>query len=138
MATQDDLRAIALSLPETDERPTYGRRPGWRVRGRGFTGIWKDDASAVVMAEDIAEKGALLTSAPDKYFTTAHYDDSPRLLVRLANVDARELRELVTESWRQHAPSELVADFDAAHGTQDAERKPASPRKPPRRREPPG
>jgi hypothetical protein len=39
MATEDDLRAIALSLPSVEERPTYGKRPSWKVAGRGFVGI---------------------------------------------------------------------------------------------------
>jgi len=109
MATEDDLRAIALSLPETEERPTYGARPGWRVRGRGFVGIWKDETSAVLMVDGLAEKASLLADSPDKFFTTSHYGDSPRLLVRLPAVDVDELRELVTESWRLHAPPDLVA-----------------------------
>ena len=112
MATEDDLRTIALALPEVEERPTYGKRPGWKVRGKGFVGIWKDEASAVLMVESIAEKEALLAAEPDKFFTTDHYGDSPRLLVRLAAVDVDELRELVTESWCRHAPPDLLDGFD--------------------------
>ena len=109
MATEEDLRAIALSLPGTEERPGYGKRPSWKVRGKGFVGIWKDESSVTLMVESIAEKEALLAEDPDKFFTTDHYGDSPRLLVRLAAVDVDELRELVTESWRRHAPPDLLA-----------------------------
>src|SRR5438309_2421278 len=112
VATEEDLRRIALSLPGTEERPSYGGRPGFRVRGRGFVGIWKDNASVVLLAESLAEKQALLSSEPRKFFTTPHYGDSPRLLVRLAEVDVEELGELVTESWRQHAPADLLSALD--------------------------
>ena len=68
--------------------------------------------SAVFMAEDIVEKQALLDNEPEKFLTTPHYGNSTRLLVRLAAVEPDELRELVTESWRQQAPPDLISDFD--------------------------
>ena len=111
MATEDDLRAIALSLPETEERPTYGKRPGWRVRGRGFVHITKHDETAVLMVDGLAEKEAMLAEAPEKFFSTPHHRDSARLLVRLPAVEVDELRELVTESWRLHAPADLLDEL---------------------------
>jgi hypothetical protein len=116
MATEDDLRAIALSLPSVEERASYGRRPSWRVGGKGFVGIWKDETSAVFMAEDLAEKESLLHDEPEKFFTTPHYGNSTRLLVCLAAVDPDELRELVTESWRQQASPDLVAALNQRRG----------------------
>jgi hypothetical protein len=109
MATEDDLRAIALALPGVEEKATYGKRPSWKVAGRGFVGVWKDETSAVFMAEDRGEKEALLATAPDKFFTTPHYGESARLLVRLGEVTADELRPLVEESWRQVATPDLIA-----------------------------
>ena len=100
MATEDDLRTIAMALPGVEERASYGKRPSWKVDGRGFVGIWKDETSASLMVEDMAEKEAMLDAEPDKFFTTDHYGDSARLLVRLAAVDVDELRHLVEESWR--------------------------------------
>jgi hypothetical protein len=101
-----------MSLPAVEEQPSYGKRPSWRVAGGGFVGIWKDETSAVFVAQDMDEKQALLAGSPEKFFTTPHYGESARLLVRLAAVDVGELRQLVTESWRQHAPPEVRADFD--------------------------
>ena len=111
MATEADLRAIALSLPGVEERASYGKRPAWRVAGRGFLGIWKDGASASFQAEDLAEKEALLAGEPEKFFTTPHYGESPRLLVRLAAIDVDHLREIVTDSWRRSAPADLRAQY---------------------------
>ena len=34
-------------------------------------------------------------------------------MLRLAEVDAGRLAELVTDAWRMRAPAELVADFEA-------------------------
>jgi hypothetical protein len=112
VATEDDLRRIALSLPETEERAGYGKRPSWKVRGRGFVGIWKDEQSAVISIADLEERRARLVDEPEKFFTTPPYGDGPHLLVRLDRVDAAELRELVIESWRGNAPDDLVTRFD--------------------------
>ncbi len=101
-----------MSLPQVEEHPAYGGRPNWRVAGRGFVGIWKDQTSAVMLAGDLPEKQALLTEDPDKFFTTDHYRDSARLLVRLAQVGVEELRELVTEARRQQAPADLIDRLD--------------------------
>jgi hypothetical protein len=106
-----------MSLPEVEERPGYGGRPSWRVAGRGFVGVWKDQTSAVMLAGDLAEKQALLTEGPDKFFTTHHYRDSSRLLVRLAEVGVEELRELVTDSWCQQAPPDLIGLLDQSDPT---------------------
>ena len=35
MATEEDVRRIALSLPETVEKPWYNS-PGFRVKDKGF------------------------------------------------------------------------------------------------------
>jgi hypothetical protein len=38
MATWDDVRRLALALPETSERESRGLR-GWRVKDKGF--VWE-------------------------------------------------------------------------------------------------
>ena len=74
MATEDDVRRIALELPETIEKPWYGT-PGFRVKDKGFLRIRSDaEGGLVVFVEDLGEKEALLASDPDKFFTTPHYD----------------------------------------------------------------
>lgn len=104
MATEEDVRRIALSLPETTERPSYGT-PGFRVADRLFARLREDGESLVVWVADEGEKQALVQSDPDKYFTTAHYDGHPSVLVRWARVELDELTELLTEAWRLRAPA---------------------------------
>ena len=112
MATEDDVRRIALSLPETTEKPWSGT-PGFRVRDRSFLRIRSEaEGGLVVFVADLGEKEALLSSDPDKFFTTPHYDGHPSVLVNLATVDVDELRELITDSWRLKAPKRLLKQFD--------------------------
>lgn len=114
MATEDDVRHIALSLPETDEHASYGGRPSFRVRKKWFTAIRDDGESIVVFVDGLDEKEALLASDSRKFFTTPHYDGYPTALVRHAEVDVEELRELLTDAWRLKAPKRVVAALAAS------------------------
>jgi len=112
MVTENDVRRVALSLPETTEKPSYGM-PGFRVKDRGFARIREEGDVLVVWVADEGEKRGLVESEPEKFFTTPHYDGYPTVLVRFSAIDENELRELLTESWRLRAPKKLAAQFDA-------------------------
>ena len=119
MATEDDVRRMALSLPDTTEEPWYGT-PGFKVRGKGFLRIRsKDEGALVLFVSDAGEKAALLSSNPAAFFTTPHYDGSAAVLVRLPEVGADELAELIAESWYQKAPPALRARYDRGPGAPD-------------------
>jgi hypothetical protein len=116
VATEEDVRRIALSLPETTEELWYGTT-GYKVAGKGFLRIrTKDEGGLVVFVADQAEKAALLASAPKKFFTTPHYWNSLTLLVDLRRIGVRELREVITESWCQKAPRKVLAVFEEGAG----------------------
>lgn len=113
MATEEDVRRIALSLPETTEKPWFNT-PGFRVKDKGFLRIRSEaEGGLVVFVADIGEKEALLGSEPDKFFTTPHYDGHPTVLVNLEAVDVDELRELIVESWLVRAPKRVRQAHEA-------------------------
>ena len=112
MATEDDVRRIALSLPETTEKPWFGT-PGFRVKDKGFLRIRSEaEGALVVFVADLGEKDALLAADPGKFFTTPHYDGYPTVLVRLPAVDVDELTELIVDSWRVRAPKRVLKAYD--------------------------
>jgi hypothetical protein len=112
MADEEDVRRIALSLPEVSERPVH-RTPGYWVRKKSFLRIRSEaEGGLVVFVEDLDEKEALLASS-DAFFTTPHYDGYAVVLVHLDRVDLDELRELITDSWRLKAPVKLRRAFEA-------------------------
>jgi hypothetical protein len=116
VAIEDDVRRIALSLPETTEQPWYGT-PGFRVKGKGFLRIRSEhEGGLVIFLADLGEKEALLASDPEKFFTTPHYDRYPSVLVNLPAVDVEELTELITESWCVKAPARVLQAFEREHG----------------------
>jgi hypothetical protein len=115
MATIEDVRRIALSLPETSERPLYGTA-GFRVKDKAFARLRDEDDVLVAWCAADDEKEALIATQPEVFFTLPHYDGHPSVLVRLAAIDAEELREVLIDAWRARAPRRLLAAFDATHG----------------------
>ena len=107
MADESDVRELALALPETTEKPSYGT-PGFRVKDRLFARLREDPDALVLWCESLDEKEFLLGAEPAKFFTTAHYDGHAMFLVRLPAVDRDELAELLAESWRLRAPKRLA------------------------------
>lgn len=112
MASEEDVRRVALGLPGSFERASYDGRPSWRTEPRMFAWLRDGPEGLVVWVESLEDKEALLGSEPDKFFTTSHYDGKPIVIVRLDAVDRRELAELVTDSWRLRAPRRLVREHD--------------------------
>ncbi|MDF3038360.1 MAG: hypothetical protein K0Q71_1066 [Thermomicrobiales bacterium] len=115
MATIEDVRRIALSLPETSEGPLYGT-PGFRVKDKAFARLRDEGATLVVWVPAEDEKEALIATQPEVFFTLPHYDGHPSVLVRLAVIDTDELREVLIGAWRARAPRRLLAVYDAVHG----------------------
>jgi hypothetical protein len=112
VADESDVRRIALTLPETTEKPWYGT-PGFRVKDKGFLRIRSEaEGGLVVFVADLGEKDALLASDPEKFFTTPHYDGYPAVLVHLEAVEEDELTELIVESWRIKAPKRVMKAYE--------------------------
>ena len=116
MATQEDVRSIALALPATAEEPGFT----FRVEGKQFVWLWPERVDPrkpkvpnpgviVVRVADLGEKEALLASDPEVFFTTDHYDGYKAVLVRLEPIGEQELAEVVTDSWRTQAPKHLLS-----------------------------
>ena len=120
MATQADVRRIALSLPETEEaegRFAFSVRAKGKLKG--FAWVWMErvtpkkprvanPAVLAVRVANLAHKDLLIAAEPAKFFTEPHYDGFPAVLVRLAEVSVADLRELLEEAWRCQAPPELA------------------------------
>ena len=109
VATEEDVRRIALSLPEVIEKSWYGT-PGYRVKDKGFLRLRTEaEGGLVVFVADLGEKEMLLASDPEKFFTTPHYDGHASVIVNLPAIDVDELTELIADSWRVKAPPKVLA-----------------------------
>ncbi|MEO3804084.1 MmcQ/YjbR family DNA-binding protein [Nonomuraea sp. B1E8] len=112
MVTEDDVRRLALTLPETTEKSMYGT-PAFYVRGKWFARIREEGDVLVLPVPAEEDKAGLIAAEPAKFFTTPHYDGHAIVLARFGAVDAEEMGELLTEAWRLRAPKRLAAEFDA-------------------------
>jgi hypothetical protein len=61
--------------------------------------------------DDEGVKGALIESAPDVYFTIAHFDGYSAVLVLLERIAPDELDELIIDAWLACAPAKLAKQF---------------------------
>ena len=112
MPTWDDVVAIGLGYPGVEVGTSYGT-PALRVKGKGMCRMRTDPDALVVRVLDLADREALLRGVPDVFFTTPHYDGYAYVLVRLAQVDPDQLRELIEDAWRLSAPKRVLAAYDA-------------------------
>ena len=124
MADFEDVRRIALGLPETSERPQWGNA-SWRVRDKPF--VWErplrpadlralgdaapDGPILGVRVEHVGAKEAMIADDPSVYFTTPHFDGYAAVLVRLDEIALDELKEVIAEAWLCQAPKRLARDY---------------------------
>jgi hypothetical protein len=64
-----------------------------------------------VRTADLADKEALLVAGQRGFFTIAQFDGYAAVLIQLATVDPRALREAVTEVWLGRAPAPLAKEY---------------------------
>jgi hypothetical protein len=124
VASWEDVRRIALALPEATEKAAYGNT-AWRVKDKLF--VWERPLRAKEEAElgedapegpilgarveDLVAKEALIADEPEVYFTTAHFDGYPAVLVRLERIGAADLEELIIGAWLERAPKRLAQSY---------------------------
>lgn len=108
MLTEEDVRELALALPRTTEKSSYGT-PGFRVADRLFARVLEDGERVVVFTD---EREALVRSDPVTFTVPPHYADHPMVVIAMASVDRQQLHELLTDSWRLRAPAKVRAAYD--------------------------
>jgi len=128
VASWDDVRRIALALPQASERCSRGLAQ-WRVRDKLF--VWErplraSDIRALgerapdgpilgARVEHLGAKEALLADDPRVFFTTPHFNGYPAVLVRLQQIALDELDELIVEAWLARAPKRVAQEYIDAH-----------------------
>ncbi|MGE0214142.1 MmcQ/YjbR family DNA-binding protein [Mycolicibacterium sp.] len=132
-ATVADVHAIASSMPHVTKvaGPKAGN-PIYQVGTKSFvffrtprpdavdpdTGERYPDV-IVIWVESEADKLALTQDPDSPFFTTAHFDGHPSVLVRasrLGEIGLTELRELIQDAWLSRASARRARQWLAEHG----------------------
>lgn len=124
MVTVEDVAALAAALPEVGEGRRYGHRT-WTVAGTAFA--WERPFSQAdikrfgdepapagpilaITVADLGEKDAVLAANPKAFFTIAHFDGYPAVLVQLSKATKKSVREALVDGWLACAPAALAAE----------------------------
>ncbi len=127
VATPGDVDEICLALPEVELGTSWGDRPTYKVRGKGFllfrmphksavdpdTGEMYDDLLVITTPTEL-EKQALVEDDGLPFFTIPHFDGYNAVLVRqsrLGEIEREELAEIITDAWLTRAPKSLARAF---------------------------
>jgi hypothetical protein len=133
MQTLDDLEALCMALPDVREGTRFGNRT-WFVQKHGFAWerpLTKADIARLgdepvprgpivaLAVSDLGEKQAVLEANPTAFFSIAHFEGYPAILVKMNLVTRRALVEAVLDAWLARAPRALA---DAYLGTKGGPR----------------
>lgn len=127
-AQVQDVHDLAAALPEV----TCADGRVYQVKGKSFVFFRTPRPDAldpetgerladviVFWVESPQEKEAMVSDDSTPYFTTAHFEGHPSVLLhgsRLAEINRDELAEVVTAAWLARAPKRLAVRFLAATG----------------------
>jgi hypothetical protein len=124
VATWNDVASIVGELALTSEPAPHDWRVGKKMLAwerplrpadrEALAQMGVEPPEGEILAVRVSDEGvkfALIADEPGIYFTTPHFDGYPAVLVKLAEIEAPGLEELITEAWLTQAPKKLVEEF---------------------------
>ena len=115
MATLDDVRAIAMSLPRTSEH-LIRDHVKFRV-GRIVYASVSPDEERLGFGFPREERAALVASRPETFMMPLPSDERYQWVrARLARLDEDELRELLIDAWCMVMPKTIAARWLESQG----------------------
>ena len=115
MVTVEDVRSVAMRLPRTTEALVRGRVK-FRIGSIVFLAFSRDETE-LGFAFPKEWREALVETEPDKFRLPDQSDLRYNwAVVRLAAIDAAEMRELVIDAWAMVVPKGVAAAYAALEG----------------------
>jgi hypothetical protein len=127
----DDVDEMALAMPHVTVVYGTGDNPVYQVGGKSFIFVRNPRPDAVdpetgeryadvivFWVESEADKQALVQDETSPFFTTAHFDGHPSVLVRASRIGEltrRELAEVIQDAWLSRASARRAAAWLSAH-----------------------
>jgi hypothetical protein len=113
VSTFEDVRRIALALPEAEERLTWETDITFRVRDKIFA-IGGEGADRVSVKASLETQAELIDLDPETFASSAYVGRFGWVTVVLDRVDPAVLASLIREAWRRSAPKRLAATLKDA------------------------
>lgn len=96
------VRTLGLQLPRVEESTTYGK-PSLKIQGKMFVCMASHKSAepdSLAVRVDFEQRAELLAADPTIYYITEHYRNYPAVLVRLPQIRADALRDLLGMAYR--------------------------------------
>jgi hypothetical protein len=106
----NEFRLLCLSLPEAEERETWGEQT-FRVRDRIFA-MGSLGGEHVSLKASLDDQSGLVEMDPRTFAPSAYTGRYGWVRVRLAGVGRELAQQLVTNAWKRTAPRRLVANYE--------------------------
>jgi hypothetical protein len=111
--TFDDVRRIAMALPEAEEILTWETDITFRVRSKIFA-IGGEGADRVSIKAGLETQAELIDLDPETFASSAYVGRFGWITVDLGRVEPGLLANLLREAWRRTAPKRLAATLENA------------------------
>lgn len=95
--TLDDVRKIALALPDVEDSTAYGAL-AFKVNKKLLACVPTNrsaEPGSLMVRVDFDDRAALLAADPDVYYVTDHYVPYNAVLVRLSRIHPDAIRDLL-------------------------------------------
>jgi hypothetical protein len=106
MPTFDDVRSIAMALPEVEEKLTWDTDVTFRVRDKIFA-IGSDGSDGISVKASLDRQVDLIDLDPQTFAKAAYVGRFGWVTVKLERVDRPLLETLLRDAWRATAPKRL-------------------------------
>ena len=113
--TPDEMTAIVLAFPGVEAGTSYGS-PSFKLNGKFFTRLRRDDASVVLMDVSRDEREMLMEAEPGTFHLTPHYKDYPCVLARIETLHPGSFHNFLERRFRKVAKKAAVKAWEAARG----------------------
>ena len=116
--TPDDVRVLALALPETAEQPHF-ERTSFRVAGKIFATMPPDGESAnILLGEEDARVAAEASDGVELLWWGRRLSG---VRVALGTIDRAVVAELLEDAWYRRAPRRVAAAHEGRQRAPDAD-----------------
>jgi hypothetical protein len=100
---------IATELPDTEPSESWGA-PSVKTRGKMLLRR-HEEQGLIVLKVGKEDRDALNAERPETFIVTPHFQNYTYMLVRTADLDDEELRELIIEGWRLLVPKTVAKAY---------------------------